>query len=131
MKVAYYDSYGDYTNIKFGEFPRPEIENDNEVLVRIKAFSLNHLDIWIMEGKYPLDIPMPHIFASDCSGIVEKVGEGVKTALTSTATAATLDIKDATERPTRHRQNRGLVFSLTSGIARQVASAWRPSSGQV
>lgn len=78
MKVAYYDSYGDYTNIKFGEFPRPEIENDNEVLVRIKAFSLNHLDIWIMEGKYPLDIPMPHIFASDCSGIVEKVGEGVK-----------------------------------------------------
>ena len=78
MKAAFYDKHGDYNNIKFGEFPIPEIENDNEVLVKVKAFSLNHLDIWIMEGKYPLEIPMPHIFASDCSGIVEKVGKSVK-----------------------------------------------------
>ena len=78
MKGAYYDKHGDYNNIKFGKFPVPNIENDNEVLVKVKAFSLNHLDIWIMEGKYPLKIPMPHIFASDCSGIVEKVGKAVK-----------------------------------------------------
>ncbi len=77
MFAAYYDTHGNYENIKFGEFPIPEI-NENEVLVRVKAFSLNHLDIWIMEGKYPLKIPMPHIFASDCSGIVEKVGKNVK-----------------------------------------------------
>ncbi len=78
MKVAYYDKHGDFNNIKFGEFPIPEIEKEDEVLVKVKAFSLNHLDIWIMEGKYPLKIPMPHIFASDCSGVVVKVGKAVR-----------------------------------------------------
>ena len=78
MKAAYYEEHGDYNNIKFGEFPIPEIEKDDEVLIKVKAFSLNHLDIWIMEGKYPLKIPMPHIFASDCSGIVVKKGKNVK-----------------------------------------------------
>jgi len=77
MLSAYYDKHGSYENIKFGEFPIPEI-NENEVLVKVKAFSLNHLDIWIMEGKYPIKIPMPHIFASDCSGVVAKVGKAVK-----------------------------------------------------
>ncbi len=77
MLAAYYDKHGSYENIKFGNFDIPEI-NDNEVLVKIKAFSLNHLDIWVMEGKYPIKIPMPHIFASDASGVVEKVGKDVK-----------------------------------------------------
>ena len=26
---------------------------DTEVLVRVKAFSLNHLDVWVMSGSYP------------------------------------------------------------------------------
>ena len=77
MKAAYYDKHGSYENIKYGDFPVPEI-NENEVLIKVKAFSLNHLDIWVMEGKYPIEIPMPHIFASDASGTVEKVGKNVK-----------------------------------------------------
>ncbi len=77
MKALFYEEHGSFENIKSGYFPVPDIK-ENEVLVKIKAFSLNHLDIWIMEGKYPVKIPMPHIFASDASGIVEKVGAGVK-----------------------------------------------------
>ena len=77
MKALYYENYGDFQNIKIGEFPTPEIE-ENEVLVRVKAFSLNHLDVWVMEGKMPFDIPLPKIFASDASGVVEKVGKLVK-----------------------------------------------------
>ncbi len=77
MKALYYENYGDFQNIKIGEFPTPEIE-ENEVLVRVKAFSLNHLDVWVMEGKMPFDISLPKIFASDASGVVEKVGKLVK-----------------------------------------------------
>ncbi|WP_457624399.1 zinc-binding dehydrogenase [Persephonella sp.] len=77
MKAAYYNQHGSYENIKVGILPDPQI-GDNEVLVRVKAFSLNHLDIWVMEGMYPAEIPMPHIFGSDASGVVEKVGAGVK-----------------------------------------------------
>lgn len=76
MKALYYDEQKGYQGIKIGEFPVPEIA-DNEVLVRVKAFSLNHLDVWIMEGKYPLPVALPHIFGSDASGVVENVGKYV------------------------------------------------------
>ena len=77
MKALYYDKFGSYENIKVGDFPVPEIE-ENEALVKVKAFSLNHLDVWVMEGKMPFEIPLPKIFASDASGVVEKVGKIVK-----------------------------------------------------
>jgi NADPH:quinone reductase-like Zn-dependent oxidoreductase len=74
MKALYYEEQKGHQAIKLGDFPVPEI-NDTEVLVRVKAFSLNHLDVWVMEGKYPLAIPLPHIFGSDASGVVEQVGK--------------------------------------------------------
>ncbi|MGE5892578.1 MAG: zinc-binding dehydrogenase [bacterium] len=76
MRALYYEQLGGYQRIRAGKFPRPEI-GDHDVLVRVRAFSLNHLDVWVMEGKLPLDIPLPHIFASDASGIVEKAGRDV------------------------------------------------------
>ncbi len=77
MKALYYNELKGYKGIQTGDLPAPEI-SDDEVLVRVKAFSLNHLDLWIMDGKYPVKIPLPHIFGSDASGIVEKVGKTVQ-----------------------------------------------------
>ncbi len=78
MKALYYDETKGYGAIKTGEFPLPAI-SDNEVLVRVKAFSLNHLDVWLMEGKYPAKVPLPHIFGSDASGVVVQTGRYVGT----------------------------------------------------
>jgi NADPH:quinone reductase-like Zn-dependent oxidoreductase len=74
MKALYYDEPKGHKAIKLGDFPVPEI-NDDEVLVRVKAFSLNHLDVWVMSGNYPVKVPLPHIFGSDSSGVVEKAGK--------------------------------------------------------
>jgi NADPH:quinone reductase-like Zn-dependent oxidoreductase len=76
MKALYYNEQKGYQAIKIGDFPVPEI-TDTEVLVRVKAFSLNHLDVWVMGGNYPVTIPLPHIFGSDASGIVERTGKAV------------------------------------------------------
>lgn len=76
MKALYYDEQKGYQGIKIGDVPDPEI-TENEVLVRVGAFSLNHLDVWVMGGNYPVKIPLPHIFGSDASGIVEKVGKAI------------------------------------------------------
>ena len=73
MRALYYDELKGYQGIKAGDLPVPEI-SETEVLVRVKAFSLNHLDVWVMNGAYPMRIPLPHIFASDASGVVEKAG---------------------------------------------------------
>ncbi|HEX9020502.1 MAG TPA: zinc-binding dehydrogenase [Nitrospirota bacterium] len=76
MKALYYNEQKGYQGIKSGGLPVPEI-NENEVLVRVKAFSLNHLDVWVMSGNYPVRTPLPHIFGSDASGVVEKAGKTV------------------------------------------------------
>jgi NADPH:quinone reductase-like Zn-dependent oxidoreductase len=77
MKALYYDEQKGHPAIKIKDFPIPEI-SEGEVLVRVKAFSLNHLDAWVMAGNYPVKVPLPHIFGSDASGIVEKTGKEVR-----------------------------------------------------
>jgi len=51
---------------------------DDQVLVEIKAASLNHLDLWLRRGLPGLSIPLPHIPGSDASGVITEVGSGVK-----------------------------------------------------
>lgn len=77
MKALYYNEQIGPAGIRLGDLPVPEIAAD-EVLVRVRAFSLNHLDVWVMEGKYPAKIAMPHIFGADSSGVVEKAGSAVQ-----------------------------------------------------
>jgi NADPH:quinone reductase-like Zn-dependent oxidoreductase len=53
--------------------------SDHEVLVRIKAVSLNYLDIIIAQGSFSSELNFPYIPASDGCGIVEGVGKNVTT----------------------------------------------------
>src|SRR5690348_14560677 len=46
-----------------------------EVLVRLRASALNHLDVWIRKGLP--SVPKPRILGADGSGVVEALGEGV------------------------------------------------------
>jgi NADPH:quinone reductase-like Zn-dependent oxidoreductase len=46
-----------------------------EVLVRLHAVSLNHLDIWVRRGLP--SVPKPRILGADGAGIVEALGDGV------------------------------------------------------
>ena len=46
-----------------------------EVLIRIRAASLNHLDLWVRQGRP--SVPKPRILGADGAGLVEALGEGV------------------------------------------------------
>jgi NADPH:quinone reductase-like Zn-dependent oxidoreductase len=46
-----------------------------EVLVRIRASALNHLDVWIRKGLP--SVPKPRILGADGAGVVEALGDGV------------------------------------------------------
>jgi len=48
-----------------------------EVLVEIKAASLNFPDLLIVQNKYQLKPPLPFVPGSEYAGIVRQVGEGV------------------------------------------------------
>ena len=79
MKAVIFREHGGTHKLSYEDFPTPTIEL-NEVLVRVKACALNHLDIWTREGNPAYPLILPHISGSDVAGIVEQVGshtEGV------------------------------------------------------
>jgi NADPH:quinone reductase-like Zn-dependent oxidoreductase len=56
------------------EVPDPA-PSAGEVLVRIRASALNHLDVWVRKGLP--SVPKPRILGADGAGVVEAFGEGV------------------------------------------------------
>jgi len=74
MKAVVLTGFGGVENLRYVEdFPLPQIRDD-EVLVRVKAVALNHLDIWVRMGALAVKPELPHILGSDVSGVVERVG---------------------------------------------------------
>ncbi len=72
--------------IRFSKFGGPEVFRydtapdpacgPGQVVVRLKAAALNHLDVWVRSGLREKSIPLPHIPGSDGSGIVEEMEHG-------------------------------------------------------
>ncbi|MBI4395098.1 MAG: zinc-binding dehydrogenase [Candidatus Omnitrophica bacterium] len=77
MKAVVFKEHGGPEGLIYTDMPEPKIGPD-EVLVRVKACALNHLDIWTRQGMPGIQIPLPHILGCDISGEVEKIGGNVK-----------------------------------------------------
>ncbi|MGQ9733538.1 MAG: zinc-binding dehydrogenase [Candidatus Bipolaricaulia bacterium] len=75
MKAVVFHEHGDPSVLRYEEVPEPVI-GPEEVLIRVKATSVNFLDIWVRRGLP--GIGLPHISGADVAGIVERVGEGVE-----------------------------------------------------
>ena len=60
--------------LRYEDAPEPE-PGPGEVLVRLRAASLNHLDLWIRKGLP--SVPKPRILGADGAGIREDTGEEV------------------------------------------------------
>jgi NADPH:quinone reductase-like Zn-dependent oxidoreductase len=76
MKAVVFHEHGDERVLQLTEFPEPPV-GARDVLVRVKAVALNHLDIWVRQGWPGLKLELPHILGSDISGVVERVGPEV------------------------------------------------------
>ena len=76
MKAIVFHEHGDPSVLRYTEVAEPKI-GPAEVLVRVRACALNHLDLWVRRGLPGISIPLPHIPGSDISGEVARVGESV------------------------------------------------------
>lgn len=74
MKAVIMKQHGGPEVLHHTEVQDPRI-NATEVLVRVRACALNHLDLWVRRGLPGIQIPMPHIPGSDISGEVVEVGQ--------------------------------------------------------
>jgi len=77
MHAVRFHEHGDIDVLKYEEAPEPKIEA-NEVLVKVKACALNHLDLWLRQGVGDWKLALPHIVGSDIAGEVAAVGGLVK-----------------------------------------------------
>jgi len=77
MNAVVFHEHGGPGKLQYQEMPMPTIGVD-EVLVRVKACALNHLDIWIRQGSPAYPMPLPHILGSDISGVVHQIGSHVE-----------------------------------------------------
>ncbi len=73
MKAVRFHEHGGLDVLEYEDAPEPKIL-PTEVLVRVKACALNHLDLWLRMGMGSWELPMPHIVGSDISGEVAEVG---------------------------------------------------------
>jgi NADPH:quinone reductase-like Zn-dependent oxidoreductase len=74
MKAARIHQHGGPEVLVYEDAPDPKIKA-NEVLVRVRACALNHLDLWVRGGIPGMGFDMPHILGSDIAGEVVAVGE--------------------------------------------------------
>jgi NADPH:quinone reductase-like Zn-dependent oxidoreductase len=74
MKAARIHQHGSPAVLAYEEVPDPKIKA-NQILVRVRASALNHLDLWVRAGIPGLKFAMPHILGSDIAGEVVEVGE--------------------------------------------------------
>lgn len=75
MRACQFSSFG-LDALEFVERPTPT-PGPGEVLVRVRAISLNHRDLMILRGDYNPKMRLPRIPCSDGAGEVVAVGEGV------------------------------------------------------
>lgn len=78
MKAIIFSAHGGPEVLKFTDAPDPVIR-PNEVLVRVKACALNHLDLWVRQGIPGVPLPLPHIPGSDVAGEIAQIGADVTT----------------------------------------------------
>ena len=79
MKAVIVRAYGDVNELQFGEIEQPQVAA-GEVLVRIRATSVNPLDWKMRSGEAKDQFPMhfPQVLGVDIAGEVEQVWAGAK-----------------------------------------------------
>lgn len=76
MKTWIVERHGDLDGLALVDRPQPPPRH-GEVLVRVRAVSLNYRDLTTLAQQRPGNLPAPYIPCSDCAGEVLAIGEGV------------------------------------------------------
>jgi NADPH2:quinone reductase len=76
MKAIYYSEHGNADVLTYGDVEEPAAGR-GEVVIDVKAASLNHIDLFLRRGLPGLKIPLPHIPGCDAAGVVSEIGDSV------------------------------------------------------
>jgi NADPH:quinone reductase-like Zn-dependent oxidoreductase len=77
MKALAFNEHGGLDKLRYQDVPEPKI-GDGEVLVKVRACALNHLDLFVREGLPGLKLPLPFWSGCDIAGEIAEVGAAVE-----------------------------------------------------
>ena len=77
MKAAYFNEHGGSDKIIYGEYKDP-VPDASEVVVRVRACALNHVDMLLLDGRYPPPEGLPHVNGCEVTGTIETLGGAVR-----------------------------------------------------
>jgi NADPH:quinone reductase-like Zn-dependent oxidoreductase len=75
MKAAIIREFGGPEVLRYEDIPDPLARKD-QVLVRVRACGMNHLDLWVRKGLPGVNLP--HVLGSDIAGEIVEVGDYIK-----------------------------------------------------
>ena len=76
MKAVLCKAYGPPESLVVEDVPSP-VAGPGEVVVSVKAASVNFPDVLIIQNKYQIKPPLPFSPGSELAGVVKSVGDGV------------------------------------------------------
>lgn len=75
MKAVRIHEFGGPEVLRYEDVPDPQLRKD-QVLVRVKACAMNHIDLFVRSGLP--GVKLPHILGSDVAGEIVEAGEYVR-----------------------------------------------------
>ncbi|MGH9556647.1 MAG: alcohol dehydrogenase catalytic domain-containing protein, partial [Terriglobales bacterium] len=72
MKALRFHEFGGPEVLKYEDVPDPTLRKD-QVLVRVKACAMNHIDLWVRKGLP--GVKLPHINGADVAAEIVEGGE--------------------------------------------------------
>jgi NADPH:quinone reductase-like Zn-dependent oxidoreductase len=76
MNAVRFHEHGAAEVLRYETAPDPHLQPD-QVLLEVRAASVNHLDIFVRQGLPGAKLALPHIPGADAAGIVREVGRRV------------------------------------------------------
>ena len=77
VKAAYFKEHGGAEKIIYDDYRDPA-PGPGEVVVRVRACALNHVDMLLLDGRFPPPEGLPHVNGCEVTGTLEAVGPGVQ-----------------------------------------------------
>ncbi len=77
MKAAFFKEHGGAEKVLYADYRDP-VPWPDDVVVRVRACGLNHVDMLLLDGRFPPPEGLPHVNGCEVTGTLEAVGAGVK-----------------------------------------------------
>ena len=76
MKAAFFKEHGGPEKVVYDDYRDPTPGPD-DVVVRVGACALNHVDLLLLDGRFPPPEGLPHVNGCEVTGTIETVGARV------------------------------------------------------